>query len=63
MWLAVADEDDDDDQVHRHAQNASWFPQRLCMGTGFLCFFPIQKIPLWDDKFGTFPVFTKIDPI
>lgn len=52
----------DDDKVLSHAENAPALSHKVCMATGFLCFFPIQKIPLLRVVFGRSHFFTKINP-
>ena len=53
---------DDDGQVPSYAESAPTLPHKICMPTGFLCFFPIQKIALLGYKFGPEHKFTKVDP-
>lgn len=50
--VPAGDDDGDDDQVLSQTVRWIWVPHKVCMPTGFLCFFPIQKIPLWGDNFG-----------
>lgn len=52
---------DDDDQVLSHAESVPTLPHKICMATGFLCFFPIQKVPPLAYKFGPEHIFTKFE--
>ena len=52
----------DDGKVLSHAENALVLSHKICMATGFLCFFPIPKIPLLRVVFGYSHFLTKIDP-
>lgn len=47
------DGDDDNDQVPSHAELEIWRPPASGPQSGFLCSTAIQKVPLWDDEFGT----------
>lgn len=49
----------DDDEVLSHAESVPTLSHKVCMATGFLCFFPIRKVPPLAYKFGPEHIFTK----